>query len=101
MTITKDWLEDQLNYYGLGVYDIADKAECSYSNIYRLIKKWDIKRTHQIEKQCEQCGGCYQASTTHGTHLRRRWCSKNCREVAWKKENPERVTVQPQKDGAA
>jgi hypothetical protein len=84
--ISKDILQRDLE--SKSKEQIAKDYSCSYGVIYRLLKLYNLK-LGAIQKKCEGCGKNYIAQKTHGTYLRQKYCSEQCRYRCWIKTHPE------------
>jgi len=87
----RKWLFDQYWNKHRTITEIADYCNGSRTLIYRWLDKYNYIGVQKTKKKiCEFCQRQYKATTLHGISRRQKYCSRECREKAWKKNNPER-----------
>lgn len=88
--ITKEYLEEQIQNKFLSPAVIASGLGTSVPLVYKFMNRHRVWPSGFITKTCFYCKNEYQATTVHGIARRQKYCSEDCHNKAWVKNNPER-----------
>jgi hypothetical protein len=88
--LTKTYLIEEIREKFTAPKDIAFKIGVSTAAIYKYMRIYNIKPKKFVINKCLFCKKKYKSKTIHGIARRQKYCSENCHNKSWVKNNPER-----------